>query len=235
MSSPQPRLLAIEDDHQIQRFLATALEAHGYELLAASTGAEGLRLAALRQPEIVLVDLGLPDRSGLEVIRSLREWYRGPIIVLSARSQESDKVAALDMGADDYVTKPFGIGELLARLRVAQRHLIARGSEPAEAIVEIGELAIDRASRQVLRAGVEIHLTPIEYKLLTALAQHPGKVITHRQLLREVWGVAHVESPQYLRIYMRALRQKIEPEPTRPRYLLTEIGVGYRLTAPATS
>ena len=231
MSSVHPKLLAIEDDLQIQRFLAAALESHGYELLSAGTGAEGLRLAALRQPEIVLVDLGLPDRSGLEVIRTLREWYTGQIIVLSARSHEADKVAALDMGADDYVTKPFGIGELLARLRVAQRHQIERGGEAPAPIITIGNLVIDRAARRVLRGDIDVHLTPIEYKLLVALAQHPGKVVTHRQLLREVWGAAHVESPQYLRIYMRALRQKIEAEPARPKYLLTEIGVGYRLAA----
>jgi two-component system KDP operon response regulator KdpE len=231
MNGPRPKLLAIEDDVQIQRFLAAALEAHGYELFAATTGAEGLRLAAVRQPDIVLVDLGLPDRSGLEVIRALREWYKGPVIVLSARSQESDKVAALDIGADDYVTKPFGIGELLARLRVAQRRQVERGGEAVPATVEIGNLLIDRAARRVLRDGVDVHLTPIEYKLLIALAQHCGKVITHRQLLREVWGPTHVESPQYLRIYMRALRRKIEAYPARPQYLLTEIGVGYRLGA----
>ena len=232
MNAPRLKLLAIEDDVQIQRFLVAALEAHGYELLAAMTGTEGLHLAAVRQPDIVLVDLGLPDRSGLDVIRALREWYKGPVIVLSARSQESDKVAALDIGADDYITKPFGIGELLARLRVAQRHQFERIGETATAIIQIGNLSIDRAAHRVLRDGADVHLTPIEYKLLVALAQHPGKVITHRQLLREVWGVAHVESPQYLRIYMRALRRKIETEPAKPKYLLTEIGVGYRLAAP---
>ena len=231
MNGPRLKLLAIEDDVQIQRFLAAALEAHGYEVLAATSGAEGLRLAAVRQPDIVLVDLGLPDRSGLDVIRALREWYKAPIIVLSARSLESDKVAALDIGADDYLTKPFGIGELLARLRVAQRHQLERNSETATATIAIGDLQIDRAARRVLRDGTDVHLTPIEYKLLTALAQHPGKVITHRQLLREVWGPTHVESPQYLRIYMRALRRKIEADPARPQYLLTEIGVGYRLGA----
>jgi two-component system KDP operon response regulator KdpE len=232
MNGPRLKLLAIEDDVQIQRFLAAALEAHGYEVLAATSGAEGLRLATVRQPDIVLVDLGLPDRSGLEVIRALRGWYKAPIIVLSARSQESDKVAALDIGADDYLTKPFGIGELLARLRVAQRHQVERGGEAEPATIAIGNLQIDRAARRVLRDGTDVHLTPIEYKLLTALAQHPGKVITHRQLLREVWGPTHVESPHYLRIYMRALRRKIEADPARPQYLLTEIGVGYRLAAP---
>jgi two-component system KDP operon response regulator KdpE len=231
MNASALRVLAVEDDVQIQRFLAAALETHGYEFLAANTAAEGLRLAVLRQPDIALVDLGLPDRSGLEVIVALRKWYKGTILVLSARNQEADKVGALDAGADDYVTKPFGIGELLARLRVAQRHQLERGGEPAAAVVEIGALRIDRAERRVSRDGIDIHLTPIEYKLLATLAQHPGKVITHRQLLREVWGPSHVESPHYLRIYMRALRAKIEADPARPQYLLTEIGVGYRLGA----
>ena len=163
MTGARVRLLVIEDDVRIQRFLATALDANGYELLAASTGAEGLRLAAVRQPEIVLVDLGLPDRSGQDVIRELRGWYRGPIIVLSARSQESEKVAALDNGADDYVTKPFGIGELLARLRVALRHQSDRVSDDLPAVIRIGALAIDRAARRVQRDGVDVHLTPIEY------------------------------------------------------------------------
>jgi len=228
MTAPRARLLVIEDDPQIQRFLATALAAHGYDLQIAPSGEEGLRDAALREPDIVIVDLGLPDISGLDVIARLREWFMRPILVLSARSRENDKVAALDLGADDYLTKPFGIGELLARLRVAERHRAGVGVQP-QARIEIGELAIDLAAHRVLRAGVDVHLTPIEYRLLGALARHPGKVLTQRQLLREVWGAAHVESPHYLRIYMRALRNKIEPEPARPRYLLTEIGVGYRL------
>lgn len=223
-------VLVVEDDPQIQRFLSAALEAHGYTIELAANGAEGLRLATVRQPDIVIVDLGLPDISGLDVIGRLREWYTRPIIVLSARSKEDDKVAALDRGADDYLTKPFGVAELLARLRVAQRHSAAHsGAAEPSMRVEIGSLVVDLAVRRVQRDGVEVHLTPIEYKLLTTLAQHRGKVLTHRHLLREVWGAAHVESPQYLRIYMRALRHKIEPEPTRPRYLLTEVGVGYRL------
>jgi two-component system KDP operon response regulator KdpE len=229
LNAPHTTLLLIEDDPQIQRFLATALEAHGYTLLVASTGAQGLQLTALRQPDILIVDLGLPDMSGLDVIQRVREWYAGPLLVLSARDRESDKVAALDLGADDYLTKPFGIGELLARLRVAARHLARSDDGKDQARIEIGDLSIDLASRRVVRASKDIHLTPIEYQLLTTLARHRGKVITHRQLLREVWGAAHVESPQYLRIYMRALRRKIEADPARPRYLLTEIGVGYRL------
>jgi two-component system KDP operon response regulator KdpE len=229
MNAARVNLLAIEDDPQIQRFLLAALEAHGYALEIAATGSEGLRLATLHQPDVVIVDLGLPDISGLDVIRRLREWYSRPILVLSARSRESDKVAALDLGADDYLTKPFGIGELLARLRVAQRHMAERTDDKTQARIEIGTLVIDLAARRVQRDGADVHLTPIEYKLLAALAQHRGKVLTHRQLLRDVWGASHVESPHYLRIYMRALRHKIEAEPARPRYLLTEVGVGYRL------
>jgi len=227
MSTSRATVLIIEDDPQIQRFLTAALESHDYEPVSADNGADGLRLATTRQPDVVIVDLGLPDMSGLEVIKRLREWFQRPIIVLSARSQESDKVGALDIGADDYLTKPFGVAELLARMRVAMRHRVGGESQPR---VEIGMLVIDLSARRVMRGDQEIHLTPIEYKLLAALIQHRGKVLTHRQLLREVWGAAHVESPQYLRIYMRSLRQKIEDDPARPRHLLTEIGVGYRLS-----
>lgn len=229
------KLLAIEDDPQIQRFLAAALHAHGHAVEIAASGAEGLRLATLHPPDVVIVDLGLPDIGGLEVIERLREWYRQPILVLSARSHESDKIAALDLGADDYLTKPFGIGELLARLRVAQRHGAAQSGATQQTRIDAGSLTIDLAAHRVLRDGADVHLTPIEYKLLTALARHRGKVMTHRQLLREIWGAAHVESPHYLRIYMRTLRHKIEAEPARPAYLLTEIGVGYRFAdeAPA--
>ena len=228
MSAAPLKLLAIEDDPQIQRFLAAALQAHGHTLELAGSGAEGLRLAALHPPEVVIVDLGLPDMSGLDVIARLREWFKRPILVLSARDQESDKIAALDRGADDYLTKPFGIGELLARLRVARRHIAERDGAAEPPLIEAGSLTIDLAAHRVKRDGNDVHLTPIEYKLLVALARHRGKVLTHRQLLREVWGPAHVESPHYLRIYMRALRHKIESDPARPRHLLTEIGVGYR-------
>ncbi len=229
MNSARTKVLIIEDDPQIQRFLVAALESHDFAPECTASGAEGLRLATLRQPDIVIADLGLPDISGLDVIRRLREWYGRPIIVLSARTQESDKVEALDLGADDYLTKPFGIPELLARMRVALRHQASRGAGDAPARIEIGGLVVDLAARRVQRDGVDIHLTPIEYRLLATLVQHRGKVLTHRQLLRDVWGAAHVESPHYLRIYMRSLRGKIEPDPGRPRYLVTEVGVGYRM------
>lgn len=229
MNAARASLLVIEDDPQIRRFLATALDAHGYAVHMADSGAEGLRQAALHRPDIAIVDLGLPDVSGLEVIARLREWYEQPVLVLSARDRESDKVAALDIGADDYLTKPFGIGELLARLRVMQRHLSRREAAAESPLVEIGEVTLDLAARRVRRGGADVHLTPIEYQLLATLARHRGKVLTHRQLLREVWGAAHTESPQYLRIYMRTLRKKIEADPTRPKWLLTETGVGYRL------
>ena len=229
MTAARMNLLLVEDDPQIQRFLATALDAHGYALAIAGSGAEGLKLAALRQPDILIVDLGLPDMPGLDVIRRVREWCMRPLLVLSARDRESDKVAALDLGADDYLTKPFGIGELLARLRVMQRHLGDRGGEKEIARVDFGDIAVDLAARRVRRNGQDVHLTPIEYQLLATLARHRGKVMTHRQLLREVWGAAHIESAHYLRIYMRALRRKMEADPARPRHLLTEVGVGYRL------
>ena len=229
MSTTRTKVLVIEDDPQIQRFLAAALESHDYAPEFANNGEEGLRFAASHQPDIVILDLGLPDISGLDVIVRLRKWYTRPIVILSARSQEADKVGALDLGADDYLTKPFGVPELLARLRVAERHVAQRGSGDEPAQVKIGKLTVDRASRRVQLDGADVHLTPLEFKLLSTLVQNRGKVVTHRQLLREVWGAAHVESPHYLRIYMRALREKIEPEPAKPRYLLTEVGVGYRL------
>lgn len=227
-AGPRATVLVIEDDPQITRFLATALDAHGYALHVAANGRDGLREAALRQPDIVIVDLGLPDMSGLDVIARLREWFTRPILVLSARSREADKVGALDLGADDYLTKPFGIGELLARLRVAERHRAKSETAEADARIEAGDLVVDLAAHRVLRSGADVHLTPIEYRLLAALARHRGKVLTHRQLLTEVWGAAHVESPHYLRIYLRALRHKIEADPARPKHLLTEVGVGYR-------
>ena len=229
MTAPLANLLLVEDDPQIQRFLATALDAHGYTLRIAGTGNEGLQLAALHQPDIAIVDIGLPDISGLDVIRRLREWFTQPILVLSARDRENDKVAALDLGADDYLTKPFGIGELLARLRVMQRHLGTRDAKHEVARIDLGDITLDLATRRVTRGGADIHLTPIEYQLLTTLARHRGKVLTHRQLLHEVWGPRSTQHTHYLRVHMAALRRKVEADPARPRWLATEAGVGYRL------
>jgi two-component system KDP operon response regulator KdpE len=186
--------------------------------------------AATRKPDLVILDLGLPDLDGVEVVRRLREWSAVPVIVLSARAREQDKIAALDAGADDYLTKPFGAGELLARLRVALRHAASRGA-PGEPEFRMGDLAVDLAARRVQLGGAELHLTPIEYRLLAALVRHAGLVVTHRQLLRDVWGPAYAEHTHTLRVHMAGLRRKIEREPAQPRYLLTELGVGYRLAA----
>ncbi|MBV6468375.1 response regulator [Nitrospirales bacterium NOB] len=222
-------ILLIEDEPEIRRFLRTSLPAHGLRLYESSTAKEGLIEAKARNPDLILLDLGLPDLDGSEVIHALRQWTSTPIIVLSARDQEEVKVAALDLGADDYVTKPFGINELLARMRTALRHAARPESEAASSVFTVGNIRVDLGRRQVFVSDSEIHLTPIEYKLLTTLIRYAGKVITHRQLLKEVWGPLHVEEGQYLRVYMRQLRQKIEPDPAQPRYLVTELGVGYRL------
>jgi two-component system KDP operon response regulator KdpE len=224
-----PLVLLVEDEPQMRRFLRAALVSHGYRLVEAATGGEGLALATGHNPEVVLLDLGLPDLDGLEVTRRLREFTQVPIIVLSARGREEDKVGALDAGADDYVTKPFGMNELLARVRVALRHLEGRG--PDDPVLELGALTIDLARREVTRGGEALKLTPIEYRLLTTLARHAGKVLTHRQLLKEVWGPAHVEDTHYLRVYMAQLRRKVEGDPSNPQLLLTEPGVGYRMKA----
>lgn len=225
----KPIILLIEDDPQIRRFLRASLVTQGYELIEAGTGREGLALAAAQVPEVVLLDLGLPDMEGLEVIKQLRGWSSVPIIILSARGQERDKVANLDAGADDYLTKPFGVGELLARIRVALRKsLPAEESQPTP-FYFLGKIKVDFARRIVWRGQDEVHLTPIEYKLLSVLLKHRGKVVTHRQLLKEVWGASYVEQTPYLRIFILNLRRKLEDDPTRPQYLLTEPGVGYRL------
>jgi two-component system, OmpR family, KDP operon response regulator KdpE len=229
MAENSPTVLVIEDEAQIRRFLRATLTANGYQLLEATTAQEGLVQAATRQPEIVILDLGLPDLDGLEVTRRLREWTTVPIIVLSARGQESDKVTALDAGADDYLTKPFSVGELLARLRVALRHAARTVQEPGEPTFAVGELRVDLGRRQVYIAEQQVHLTPIEYKLLTTLVRYAGRVVTHRQLLQEGWGPGHTEASHYLRVYMGQLRHKLEADPARPRYLVTEPGVGYRL------
>jgi two-component system KDP operon response regulator KdpE len=227
---PEPVVVLIEDEVPIRRFLRVTLDSHGYRLYEAATGADALVEVASRQPDVVILDLGLPDMDGLEVIRRVREWTAVPIIVLSARGQERDKVAALDAGADDYIAKPFGADELLARIRVALRHAAGATREGAEAKFAVGGLEVDLARRQVRRDGHEIHLTPTEYRLLTTLVRHAGKVLTHRQLLNDVWGPSHAEEAHYLRVYMAQLRRKLEADPAQPRYLLTEPGVGYRLT-----
>ncbi|HSA84800.1 MAG TPA: response regulator [Nitrospira sp.] len=228
--SQEATILLIEDEPEIRRFLRTTLPAHGFRFHEVVTGRDGLTEAKARNPDLILLDLGLPDLEGNEVIRQIREWTTTPIIVLSARDQEQAKVAALDLGADDYITKPFGVNELLARIRTALRHA-SRTSESAESVFTLGDLKVDLGRRQVFVSGDEIHLTPIEYKLLTTLIRYAGKVLTHRQLLKEVWGPLHVEEGHYLRVYMRQLRNKLEKNPAHPRYLVTELGVGYRLRA----
>ncbi|WHZ28220.1 MAG: DNA-binding response regulator KdpE [Nitrospira sp.] len=221
-------VLLIEDEPEIRRFLRTTLPAHGFRLHEAVTGKDGLTEAKARNPDLVLLDLGLPDLEGNEVIRQIREWTTTPIIVLSARDGEQAKVAALDLGADDYITKPFGVNELLARVRTALRHA-ARPGDGGESVFVLGDLKVDLGRRQVFVSEKEAHLTPIEYKLLTTLIRHAGKVLTHRQLLKEVWGPLHMDEGHYLRVYMRQLRNKLERNPAQPRYLVTELGVGYRL------
>lgn len=226
-----PAVVLIEDERPIRRFLRAALVSQGYRLFEAATGEEGVAEVAMRRPDVVILDLGLPDIDGLEVIRQLREWTAVPIVVLSARGQESDKIAALDAGADDYVSKPFGIGELLARMRVVLRHAARDPKEADDAMFAVGDLQVDQALRRVMVEGREVHLTPIEYRLLTTLIRYAGKVVTQQQLLKEVWGPHQTEQPHYLRVYVAQLRRKLETDPARPRYLLTEPGVGYRLAA----
>jgi two-component system KDP operon response regulator KdpE len=224
-------IVVIEDETQIRRFLRATLTNHGYRCFEATSGAEGLVMAASRQPDLILLDLGLPDLDGIEIIRRLREWTSVPIIVLSARDQEQDKIAAIDTGADDYVTKPFGVGELLARIRAALRHAARTADGHAEPVFVHGPLRVDLLRRRVFVGESEVHLTPIEYRLLTILVRHAGKVLTHRQLLRDVWGPNSVEQAHYLRVYMMQLRRKLEADPARPRLLLTEPAVGYRFAA----
>ena len=226
---PEPVVVLIEDEPQIRRFLRATLTGQGYRLFEATTGADGLVEVGSRQPDVVIVDLGLPDIDGIDVIRRLREWTAVPIIVLSARGQERDKVTALDVGADDYVSKPFGADELLARIRVALRHTAGASHEGDDATFQVGALRMDLLRRQVFVGDREVRLTPIEYKLLAALVRHAGKVVTHAQLLRDVWGPTHTDQAHYVRVYLAHLRHKLETEPARPRYLLTEPGVGYRL------
>jgi two-component system, OmpR family, KDP operon response regulator KdpE len=229
--APAPVVLLIEDEPQMRRFVAAALRAHAYQVVDAATAREGLAQAAGRNPDLILLDLGLPDLDGLEVTRALRRSGTTPIIVLSARGREHEKVSALDLGADDYLTKPFGVPELLARMRVVLRRtagaLEAGGA--GQTVYEGGDVKVDLVRRQVWRGGEEVHLTPTEYKLLAALVRQAGRVVTHRQLLREVWGANYLEQTHYLRVYMAQLRHKLERDPTRPQLLGTEAGVGYRL------
>ena len=224
----KPTVLVIDDEVQIRRLLRACLEANGYQVREAATGQEGIGVAAQHPPEVVLLDLGLPDMNGLAVLKRLREWSQVPVVVVSVRDREEDKIAALDNGADDYVTKPFSAGELLARLRVAQRHAV-----PASEVTVFrsGKLEVDLIGRVVKRAGKEVKLTATEYSLLRLFVQYAGKVLTHRQILREVWGPNSVDQTHYLRVYIAHLREKLEDEPSKPTLILTEAGVGYRLFA----
>jgi two-component system, OmpR family, KDP operon response regulator KdpE len=229
MTEAKPLVLLVEDEAQMRTFVRLALNSHGYRVLEVETGRDALQQAAAHTPDLVLLDLGLPDMDGLDVTRRLREWSATPVIVISARGQEKQKVEALDAGADDYITKPFGSAELMARIRVALRHASRSTQDPMSSVVTIGALKVDMAKRLVFVGEGEVHLTPIEYKLLVALTKHAGMVLTHKQLLDQVWGPGHAHQMQYLRVYMAQLRQKLEENPAHPRYLVTEPGVGYRL------
>ena len=227
MTTPRTRILIVEDEADIRRFVRLALESEGHEVFEAATLQRGLIEAGTRRPDALVLDLGLPDGDGVDLIRDLRQWSDLPILVLSARVAEGDKIAALDAGADDYLVKPFGAGELLARVRAQLRRHAAR-SPDGEPELRFGEVVIDLTRRVVTRAGEALHLTPIEYRLLTHLASQPDRVITHRQLLHAIWGPGHAEDTHYVRVHMANLRKKIEPDASRPRHLLTEAGIGYR-------
>ena len=226
MAAKGPRVLVIDDEPQIRRFLRASLQSHDFDVLEAETGKEGVRQCTLQKPDLVVLDLGLPDVDGLDIIKSIREWSKVPIIVLSVRSDDADKIEALDRGANDYVTKPFSMGELLARMRVALRQKPIAGEDAS--VVSAGALAVDLGKRLVTINGSPVRLSRKEYELLKILVSHPGKVITHQQLLQEVWGQGYVEETQYLRVYIGQLRQKLEKDAAAPRYLITEPGVGYR-------
>ena len=229
MSEPRPTAVIVEDEPQIRRFVRAALEAEHWQVFEAGTLKQGLVEAGTRRPDLVILDLGLPDGDGVDYLRDLRAWSQVAVIVLSARVDEIDKIAALDAGADDYLTKPFGVGELMARVRVAQRRGQRAGDIAGSAVFTFGQVAVDFGARRVQRGGEAVHLTPIEYRLLGVLIANAGRVLTHRALLREVWGPSHSESTHYLRVYMAQLRQKLEDDPAQPRHILTETGVGYRL------
>lgn len=228
LDGPVPNVVIIEDEIQIRRFVRTALEAEDCNVAEAETGQQGVIEVGTRKPDLVIVDLGLPDRDGIEVVRDIRNWSTVPILILSARSTEGDKVAALDAGADDYLTKPFGVAELRARVRALLRRVRQPGDHDGP-LFRFGAIEVDAARRQVSRDGAPIHLTPIEYKLLMMLVANAGKVLTHRHLLREVWGPSHAEDTHYLRVYMTGLRRKLEADPNFARHIKTEPGVGYRL------
>ncbi len=229
MKQDKELILLIEDEPQMRRFLRVTLQSHGYRLIEVPTAQEGLMQATTRNPDVVLLDLGLPDMDGIDVARRFREWSEVPIIIISAREQEEDKIKALDAGADDYLTKPFGAGELLARIRVALRHKTLRQTGQQEPVFVADDLKVDLAARQVFLNDKEIHLTPIEYRLLSVLIKNVGKVVTHTQLLKEVWGPVYTDQQQYLRVYMAQLRRKLETDPARPKFLINEPGIGYRL------
>jgi two-component system KDP operon response regulator KdpE len=229
MSALDPLVLLVEDEPAVRRFVRAALEANHYRLLEASTSAEAVQLATGHNPDLILLDLGLPDGDGIDLTRRLREWTKTPVLVISARGREEDKVNALDAGADDYLTKPFGVGELLARMRVALRHAERIAAPSGQQVFTMGTVALDATKRVVTKDGEEVRLTPTEYKLLLLLLQNAGKVLTHRQILREVWGPSGALHPHHVRVHMAELRKKVEVEPARPRYLITEPGIGYRL------
>jgi two-component system KDP operon response regulator KdpE len=228
MAEPNPVAILIEDERQIRRFVRTALEAEGWVVHETDTLRQGLTDAGTRKPDLIILDLGLPDGDGIEFLQDLRGWSNVPVIVLSARVNEEDKIAALDAGADDYLTKPFGVGELLARVRAASRRRGQAGGGLGS-VFEFGDVNVDLSLRLVEKRGKPVHLTPIEYRLLTLLVANAGKVMTHRQILREVWGPSHAEDGHYVRVYMGHLRQKLEDDPAQPKHIVTETAVGYRL------
>jgi two-component system, OmpR family, KDP operon response regulator KdpE len=232
VAKPLPVVILIEDEPQIRRFVRTALQAEGWSVHEAETVRQGLSDARSRRPDLIILDLGLPDGDGVEFLQSFRSWSKVPVIVLSARVDEQDKIAALDAGADDYLTKPFGVGELLARVRATSRRHLEAGTD-ADAVFSFADVKIDLNLRTVHKAGEPIHLTPIEFRLLSLLIANAGKVLTHRQILRDVWGPAHAEDGHYVRVYMGHLRQKLEDDPAQPRHILTETAVGYRLVQEA--
>ncbi len=234
MTTPMPVVLVVEDEPQMRRFLRASLTSHGYRLVESNTIADAIKLCVEHNPELVLLDLGLPDGDGTDLARRLREWTAVPIIVISARGREDDKVLALDAGADDYLTKPFGVNELLARMRVALRHARRTNATSSPSVITSGSLSLDLARREVRVSDRVVHLTPIEYRLLALLAGSAGKVLTHRHILKEVWGPSHANQNHYVRVHMAELRKKIELEPARPRFIVTEPGVGYRFKAHTT-